>query len=116
MDWMRIVIIAEAVVTAWLGIWLVWRRPAREASGGRLAAIAALLVAQALVAAAFVFALAPALSRPGAGIAPALLWLFCATRAALMFWAFTLWFSISRASLTRGWAALLALAFLGGVF
>jgi serine phosphatase RsbU (regulator of sigma subunit) len=106
----------EAGVLAGMAIWLAWRMPAREASATRLAAIAGLLVAQALVAALFVFALLPAAWRPGLGIAPLLLWFFGATRAALVLWAFTLWFSISRQNLSRGWAGLLALAFIAGVF
>src|SRR5262252_4036304 len=106
----------ESVVLAGLAIWLAWRRTARDASPGILAAIASLLVAQALVANLFVFQVVPAAWRPGQGIAPALLWLFGALRAGPLLWAFALWFAISRESLSRGWAAVLALAFIGGVW
>src|SRR5262245_55257402 len=95
----------ESVVLAGLAIGLAWRKPARDASAGLLAAIAALLVAQALIAALFVFQVVPGAWRPGQGVAPALLWIFGALRAAPLLWAFALWFAISRESLSRGWAA-----------
>jgi len=113
----RLVVLVETAALVAL-MWRLARAESGPATRTRIAGIAALLAAQALVLDGFVLRVLPALWH--AGTPPGLVWLAQAVRAALLVPAFVLWCRVSRDEIRgvrRGGlliAALVALAFGGG--
>jgi len=104
--------LVETAAVAVLTWWLVRRVPSHAASGKRIAGIATLLAAQALVLDGFTLRVLPAIWGTGQGGVPGLLWLVQAARASLLIAAFALWYGISREDLGRGRRAMLVVALL----
>lgn len=110
-----LVLVATAALAA-LAWWQVRRAPAREATGRRIAGIALLVAAQAILLDAFAVGLLPALWRGGEGGLPGLVGLVQAGRAVLLILAARLWYAISRDELARsGRVAWLVLALLAAL-
>ncbi|HYM80433.1 MAG TPA: SpoIIE family protein phosphatase [Candidatus Limnocylindria bacterium] len=119
--WVALVVWVETFVV----LAVAWRfarraRPPERVPGRRPIAIAGLLVAQAALLYGVVVLLLPAIWRDGDTGIRGLAWLTQALRAALLLYAFTLWYGIARSDLAAGRRrvllvlALLAQAFSGG--
>jgi len=108
----RTLVLVETAAVAVLTWWLVRRIPSHAASGARIAGIAALLVAQALILDGFNLRVLPSVWGTGQGGVPGLLWLVQAARASLLIAAFALWYGISREDLAGGRRAMLVVALL----
>lgn len=112
----RVLLLVATAALAALAWWLVRRAPAREATDRRIAGIALLVAAQAVLLDAFSLSVFPALWRGGEGGLPGLVTLVQAGRAALLILAARLWYAISRDELARGGRlAWLLLAFLSAL-
>jgi serine phosphatase RsbU (regulator of sigma subunit) len=106
-------VLVETVALAALVWWVMRRAPTRAVTGGRLAGIAALVAAQAVLLDAFALGIFPTLWGGGEGGLPGLLTLVQAGRAGLLIAGAALWYGISRDDLAgNGRGAFLMVALL----